>query len=397
MAIEVSYIIITPYSLLKSRTGGIIARLMSRTDLEFIGAQMLAFTREMAERYAQSLEDAASHISSETGKLLANYVLENFPPREDGRKERALMLLFRGEDACRKLTEITGRLSPYSPRNLSAGETLRDTYADLVEDKENPKIVRYFEPAVLTPPNIKEALPKLRLFAEFAAASPNLIDNALGSKPGDERTLVIIKPDNWRCPSSRPGNIIDMLSRTGLRIVGCKVHRMSVNDALEFYGPVQNALRSKLAPKIAERALEALEEKFELKLPASSLEKLVDSVGIPFADDQFSQLIEFMSGRRPEECNEEEKKKQNSQAKCLVLIYEGPDAINKIRSVLGPTDPSKAPAGTVRRDFGSNVMVNTAHASDAPESVEREMKIIRIHQNSLAERINEFLAEVNAK
>ena len=41
MAIEVSYIIITPYSLLKSRTGGIIARLMSRTDLEFIGAQVL--------------------------------------------------------------------------------------------------------------------------------------------------------------------------------------------------------------------------------------------------------------------------------------------------------------------------------------------------------------------
>ena len=53
MAIEVSYIIITPYSLLKSRTGGIIARLMSRTDLEFIGAQMLAFTPEMAERYAR--------------------------------------------------------------------------------------------------------------------------------------------------------------------------------------------------------------------------------------------------------------------------------------------------------------------------------------------------------
>ena len=67
------------------------------------------------------------------------------------------------------------------------------------------------------------------------------IDNSLGSSPDDERTLVIIKPDNWRHPSSRPGNIIDMLSRTGLRIVGCKVHRMSVNDALEFYGPVQGA------------------------------------------------------------------------------------------------------------------------------------------------------------
>lgn len=97
MAIEVSYIIITPYSLLKSRTGGIIARLMSRTDLEFIGAQMLAFTPEMAERYARSLE---AMEAKDTGKMLADYVRENFPPREDGRKERALMLLFRGEDAC---------------------------------------------------------------------------------------------------------------------------------------------------------------------------------------------------------------------------------------------------------------------------------------------------------
>ena len=376
MAIELSYIIITPYSLLKSRTGGIIARLMSRTDLEFIGAQMLSFTREMAEKYACSLEDAASHISSESGKLLANYVLENFPPREDGSRERALMLLFRGEDACRKLSEITGRLSPYSPRNPGAGETLRDTYADLVKDKENPSVVRYFEPAVLTPPNMKEALVKLRLFADFA-----------------ERTLVIIKPDNWRCPSSRPGNIIDMLSRTGLRIVGSKVHRMSVNDALEFYGPVQNALRSKLAPKIAERARHLLEENFKVKLPDASLPELVESVGIPYADDQFSQLIEFMSGKRPENCNEIERQQQNSQAKCLVLIYEGPDAISKIRSVLGPTDPSKAPGGTVRRDFGSNIMENTAHASDSPESVEREMKIIRIQQNSLSARIYEFLAE----
>lgn len=393
MATEVSYILITPYSLLKSRTGGIIARLMSRTDLEFIGAQVLAFTREMAERYARSLEEATAHISGETGKMLADYVRANFPPREDGRKERTLMLLFRGEDACRKLSEIVGRLSPYSPRNLSAGETLRDTYADLVEDKDNPKVIRYFEPAVLTPPNMREALVKLKLFEDFAQSSPNLVDNSLGSTPGDERTLVIIKPDNWRHPSSRPGNIIDMLSRTGLRIVGCKVHRMSVNDALEFYGPVQGALRSKLAPKIGEKARELFEREFQVKLPQESLPSLVESVGIPYADDQFSQLIEFMSGRRPEECDEEARKRQNSEAKCLVLIYEGVDAISKIRSVLGPTDPSKAPGGTVRRDFGSNVMVNTAHASDAPESVVREMKIIRIDQNSLATRIHEFLAE----
>lgn len=78
---------------------------------------MLAFTPEMAERYARSLE---AMEAKDTGKMLADYVRENFPPREDGRKERALMLLFRGEDACRKLTSITGRLSPVFARNASA-------------------------------------------------------------------------------------------------------------------------------------------------------------------------------------------------------------------------------------------------------------------------------------
>ena len=57
MAVEVSYVIITPYTLLKSRTGGIVARLMSRTDLEFIGAQVLAFTPEFAQAYAGNLEE----------------------------------------------------------------------------------------------------------------------------------------------------------------------------------------------------------------------------------------------------------------------------------------------------------------------------------------------------
>jgi nucleoside diphosphate kinase len=232
------------------------------------------------------------------------------------------------------------------------------------------------------------------MFAEFCESSENMIDNSVGSMPEDERTLVIIKPDNWRHPSSRPGNIIDMLSRTGLRIVGCKVHRMSVSDALEFYGQVKDALHGKLAQKIGEKAKTLLEEAFKITLPEDAVSKLVEAVGYPFADDQFSQLIEFMSGKRPELCKtQEELDRQNMEAKCLILIYEGPDAVQKIRNVLGPTDPSKAPGGTVRRDFGSDVMVNTAHASDSQESFLRETRIIRISQNSLAARIREYLAE----
>lgn len=390
MAVEVSYVLITPYSLQKSRTGGIVARLMSRTDLEFIGAQILSFSHEMAERYAQYVEADIIENDPRTAKLMADYVRENFPPRENGKCERTMLLLFRGEDACAKLSELAGKLTRRS-YSATVGETIRDTYADYVQDKENPDAIRYFEPAIFTPPTAAVAENKLRLLAELAASQPNLVDNSIGSTDEDERTLVIIKPENWQHPSSRPGNIMDMLSRAGLRIVGCKLYRMSVADALEFYGPVKGALHGKLAPKIGSRAKEMLEREFGVKLAPETMNLLTQSVGLPFADDQFAQLIEFMSGRRPEECTADELSCQNA-TKCLVLIYEGRNAIAKIRSVLGPTDPAKAPGGTVRRDFGSDVMVNSAHASDAPQSVVREMKIVKIESNSLSTRIHEALS-----
>jgi len=59
--------------------------------------------------------------------------------------------------------------------------------------------------------------------------------------------------------------------------------------------------------------------------------------------------------------------------------------------VLGPTDPLKAPEGTVRREFGSNVMVNTAHASDSVESYNREKDIVKVNENSLVKIIREQL------
>ena len=69
---------------------------------------------------------------------------------------------------------------------------------------------------------------------------------------------------------------------------------------------------------------------------------------------------------------------------CMILIYEGENAISKIRDVLGPTDPNAAPDGTIRREFGSSIMINTAHASDSIESYNREKEIVRIHENSLS-------------
>lgn len=77
--------------------------------------------------------------------------------------------------------------------------------------------------------------------------------------------------------------------------------------------------------------------------------------------------------------------------KCLLMVYEGEHATQKIRDVLGPTDPMKAPGGTVRREFGSNIMENTAHASASVENALREMGVVRFHSNPCAEIIRSYL------
>ena len=61
--------------------------------------------------------------------------------------------------------------------------------------------------------------------------------------------------------------IIDMFSRSGLRIVGIKVLKMSVAQALQFYGPTKDGLKAKLAPIYGMQARELLEGEFNVKLP----------------------------------------------------------------------------------------------------------------------------------
>ena len=391
MAAEISYVLITPYSLMKSRTGGIIARLLSRCDLDFIGAQMLAFNQTQSEKMAESIYQSEHDSSEMAANLLADYVRKNFAPRRDGRPERVLMLLFQGEDACRKLSGVCGRLIHQDPVRDHAGESIRDTYADVVEDKEHPGKVVYFEPAVFTPPNVRSAKMLLSVLAEVSASNNNILTDYVGKQDNFERTMVIIKPENWRYASSRPGNVIDMLSRTGLVIAGCKVYRMSVAEALDFYGPVKNALRGKVGPRLGECGANELISHMNLIVDDATRNDLCRLIGQVAADDQFGRIVEFMSGRRPEFCSGDDLTKPGL-AKCMVIVYEGVDAIRKIRDVLGPTDPSKAPAGTVRRDFGSDVMVNTAHASDSPESVTRELKIIKMESNSMRKKILDYLA-----
>ncbi len=385
MAIELSYVIITPYTIRKSRTGGVMSRLLSRTDLDLVGAGIITPTQELTEAYAKAIQVTVGERDEKAGQLLHDYVLSDFGPT-DGRGHRLMMLLFKGEDACRKLFSIAGNIGINPIEGKVTGETIRDTYCDLVLNSDGS--VRYFEPAVLTPP--KQCLDMLQLFAEHCANVRNVVENFAEESQDTERTLVIIKPDNWRGPSIRPGNIIDMFSRTGLRIVGCKVFQMSVATGLEFYGPVQGILRKKLAPNIGAKARTILEEQLNVKLDDAAEETLTTVVGEKWADDQFNQIIEFMTGSRPDACTATETN-DPGKVKCMVVIYEGPDAVNKIRTVLGPTDPSQAPGGTIRKEFGQDVMVNTAHASDSPENAQREMKIVKIENNTMFDIVKKYI------
>ncbi|WP_304222447.1 nucleoside-diphosphate kinase [Gracilinema caldarium] len=387
-----SYVLVTPYTIAKSRTGGVIARLLSRLDLELVGAQMIAPDEAFVKEYAGLIRSQKDPSNPKAADLLADYVEKNLAP-SGGRRHRSLLLLFRGTDAVRKLSDIVGALYPENMGIESiTGETIRDTYADMIVDPNDPNKVTYLEPAVLTPRSQEAADQNLALFARFLKGQPNIIENMAYPDPSKiERTLVILKPDNWKYNSSRPGTIIDMFSRTGLRIISVKVHRFSIAEALEFYGPVKDALKNKLSPIFGKKAKEILESEFKITLSENTEKMLTDSFGVEYAIDQFEQIVEFMSGKKPSACPVEEMNQPGS-VKCMILVYEGENAVNKIRDVLGPTDPLKAPMGTVRREFGSNVMVNTAHASDSTENAKREMGIVKINHNTCMDVINAYFA-----
>jgi nucleoside-diphosphate kinase len=59
----------------------------------------------------------------------------------------------------------------------------------------------------------------------------------------------------------------------------------------------------------------------------------------------------------------------------VVMVLEGEDAVNKVRSIMGNTDPAKAIPGTIRSDFGTDITINVVHGSDSAESAEREIRL----------------------
>jgi nucleoside diphosphate kinase len=387
MAEELSYVIVTPYSIRKSRTGGIIARLISRTGLDIVGARMFAPGKELTEKYASTIVTDPEPRHRATQQLIKDYVLKNFQPDGANGQPRVLMLVFRGDDAVVKIRGVVGHIV----NERTSGETIRDTYGDYVADKNGK--VTYFEPAVLAPPDVASAAENLKLWAEYSDSNGGLLDDAVEFPPASsvQKSLVLIKPDNFRFPNARPGGVIDLFSRTGLYIIGFKVHRMTVAQAEEFYRPVLDVLMDKLREPSGIRARLAFEREFGFQLSDDVQRRLGDLLGPLAGREHWESIVKFMSGMKPSECQAERRNEPGSE-KCIALVYQGVDAVRKIREVLGPTDPSKAPPGSIRREFGSTIMVNAAHASDSPENAEREMKIVQIEENNFKPLIEAHFA-----
>src|SRR5881394_3694658 len=342
---QLSYVIVTPHSIRKSRTGGIVGRLISRTGLDLVGGRMFAPCAELTRRYADTIVTETDVRHRATQELIRDYVLKNFTGEKTGQRPRMLFLIFRGSDAVEKIRGTVGHIV----HERTSGETIRDTFGDYITDDSGK--VTYFEPGVLADFEAGLVERNLKLWAEFSDKDGGLLDQVLSFPPEAkvEKTLVLIKPDNFKFPNIRPGGVIEVFSRTGLYIVGFKVHRMSVAQAEQFYGPVLPVLQEKL--------------------------------GHAKGRDAWEDIVEFMAGARPSDTLPEKRNAPGTE-KCIALVYQGKDAVRKIREVLGPTDPAKAPPGSIRKEFGQTIMINAAHASDSVENAKREMAIVRVEENN---------------
>ena len=126
-----------------------------------------------------------------------------------------------------------------------------------------------------------------------------------------QRTLIIFKPD---CMEQRHvGNVIGRFEQAGFAIVGCKLMRLAPPILREHYAHV--------------------------------------------ADRPFYPMLEAFMSSRPG----------------IVMALEGEEVIQRVRDLLGPTDSRKAAKGTIRGDFGTDVTVNVAHASDSEANARVEL------------------------
>jgi nucleoside diphosphate kinase len=373
MAAELTYVVITPYSLMKSRTGNIVARLMSFSGCDLVGVRMMRPSDEFVDEYMRRVKSLGIEPIIERG--LVDYIDQNLR-RENilGQTNRCLFLLFEGENAVERVYEVVGKLTTEAESEARRG-TIRGTYSDFITNPDGT--IRYFEPAVLVPTNLQYAKTNLELFAELGFNDSGIYEESAEG----ETTLVILKPDNFFKHSVRTGNMIDMFSKTGLRIVGARVIRMSAAQGEAFYGFLRGTFKRKLKKHVAEKIKERVCGLFGFDITDEEYNAMASVINETNAQYEFTQIVQYLTGIDLDTVAPEDRDKPGTHPS-LALLYRGYSAVGKIRSRLGESDPSKAAAGTIRSDFGQSVMQNAAHASDSVQRAVHERKIIGLYDNA---------------
>ena len=181
MAAELAYAMITPYSLHKSRTGGIIGRLLSLSRLDLVGVHMYAPSDAWVDEYLDLLK--RSDLGNPVRQQFIEYVDQNLRKSNPlGLSNRCMVLLFRGENALNHLLDdVVGHASP-----KVTGHTVRGTYGDFQITPDGK--VKYFEPAVICGPDPATAREELAFFARTAATDGGIVEDAVAFAPdGEER------------------------------------------------------------------------------------------------------------------------------------------------------------------------------------------------------------------
>ncbi len=386
---ELTYALITPYSLLKSRTGGIISRLLSLSDLELVGARMYTPSDKFLDEYIKTIE--TQKMKTVWKNAMIDYV--NNMLRKNNKlsmANRAMLLLFEGKNAVDVLhNNVIGSAS-----DPLRGNTIRGTYGDSIRSSDGK--VEYFEPAVLTSADKAANINQLKLFAKYSLSDGGILERAVkfpkNKKP--ETSLIILKPFEKHDP--RTGNIIDMISRTGFYMVGVKLLDLSTKQAEEFYGPVKDFFSSsfddKFKPKLVENLRASLDQKdFSFELTDEIMNKMADQMKKPTVEGEFGNILQYMTGRTPSAFAETKKTIDGKQTICIAILYQGINTIKTIRELLGATDPKKAKYSSIRRFYGLDILRNAVHASDSPASVIRERKIIGFNKEKKTCDINQII------
>ena len=279
------------------------------------------------------------------------------------------------------MRRVTGHVT-YKPK----GDTIRGTFGDYVTQSDQ---LIYFEPAVLCASDSDSAKAEIKVFKKYARQDGGVITNALDpamlpDRDQFEMTLVMLKPDTFQRSSARPGNIIDFFSRTGLFIVGAKLVSFTIAQAEEFYFPLKKIFETKLVGLLHSRLERLLKNGLPFNVSSEELDQITDVLRRKNAQYEFNRIIQYITGLVPEEVPISEWQKPGTE-KCLALLYYGVNAISKVRDRLGATNPQEAEYGTVRREFGHDILRNGAHASDSPENALRERKIVGLYGDEVSE------------